>query len=893
MYPKLSKSLFVILLLVMFCLSVGMVCATDIHGPVSDSKSIDDIHSDLTVDDSPSISVTPMVDDSTVDSSSHSFTNSDVPSNLNVNLNDSVLNPNGNSTKSNYSCNVSCEKDFKDLSKYLDSCNKTYDHVFVDIVKDIKVSGSNILSVNNKDFVFVIRGNDKNITVSSPNDHGENHFLECGKNGKVFINNLTLSGFNTAINNYGNVALQNVKFLSNRMDYWKFGDYGGAIWNRANLCCVNCSFINNRGSYGGAIFSNGTDSKLGLINCYFKDNEGYRGDWSFWNFRNKIGNSICENNQIFEGPGHDVMVGGNGIVYSYYMDPYKDKLHGPGAFIPTPNSEIKFSHDRSDYRIIFRNSMEPVVREFNITDSRASLANAINSIRDAGNDVDAFIINLNADVTVLKQYLTNEHMLGLSPHYGNVIFNGNDHKFNLVGATNLDECHFATINRFSSLFVNNLTIDGFNCAVMNNGSVFFNNVTFSGNHVKYITDSGDDAGAISNFRLLVCNDCTFVNNFGLWAGAIYGAHGAHNYLNNCTFIDNKHSKSDGADLYSYDDAKFFIDGLEVNGTGLNSIGINNHHINGTNITINYGYPPSGAKKVTLQLLGFGTQLLSFGIGFGFGLAGCPVAGIFVGGIVGSALKISGDAYYASLTHTSYNLWKVPEDIVSHFLIAMAGSKVGTDLRQYIKTRNAPQVNTDNHVNDINQERARSNNQNIINRDEDINANSNHINEDINTNSNGNHINEDVDLDKTLNINEELKKKGFTSTKSNTNINKYGTKEEIQKRLLEMERNKIMNSRIPDIENNQPMPNLKEGDVVNIKNSFPNAKSFWVVEGEEHVVTVRTTAGNRIIETIDNAEAIREFVFAFETNPHLYSTIHVDGKIVYNAMEDFVRELSGL
>lgn len=61
------------------------------------------------------------------------------------------------------------------------------------------------------------------------------------------------------------------------MDYWKFGDYGGAIWNRANLCCVNCSFINNRGSYGGVIFSNGTDSKLGLINCYFKDNEGYRG----------------------------------------------------------------------------------------------------------------------------------------------------------------------------------------------------------------------------------------------------------------------------------------------------------------------------------------------------------------------------------------------------------------------------------------------------------------------------------------------------------------------------------------------------------------------------------------------------------------------------------------
>ena len=66
-----------------------------------------------------------------------------------------------------YSFNISCENDFQVLSKYLNSCNKTYDCIYVNITKDITISSSNAWYENSKS-LFIINGNHFTVKVSDP-----------------------------------------------------------------------------------------------------------------------------------------------------------------------------------------------------------------------------------------------------------------------------------------------------------------------------------------------------------------------------------------------------------------------------------------------------------------------------------------------------------------------------------------------------------------------------------------------------------------------------------------------------------------------------------------------------------------------------------------------------
>ena len=90
----------------------------------------------------------------------------------------------------------------------------------------------------------------------------------------------------------------------------------------------------------------------------------------------------------------------------------------------------------------------------------------------------------------------------------------------------------------------------------------------------------------------------YYNSFGLWAGAVYGAHGAQTYLINCTFDKNSYSKDKGGGLYSYNKAQFYLNGVEVN----------SNNIKYANISIGYGQLPSGVTNVIYQCLDIFTLL---------------------------------------------------------------------------------------------------------------------------------------------------------------------------------------------------------------------------------------------------------------------------------------------
>lgn len=206
--------------------------------------------------------------------------------------------------------------------------------------------------------------------------------------GTVLINNLTLSGFNSAIVNNGAVTCERVTFSSNIMDYVNNWDYGGAINNQGQLKCVSCNFIDNYAKLGGAVYSNSTSSSASFERCYFKNNKNYAESNILHYFISHWGNGITHidnyvnrrNEESFICPGHDIYVGSGGFVYVNSLK-NGNNLHGPGEYTPTSSKDINFGYRDSDlgHTIVLRDSNMPIVREY-VVKGLDSLKHAVDSI---------------------------------------------------------------------------------------------------------------------------------------------------------------------------------------------------------------------------------------------------------------------------------------------------------------------------------------------------------------------------------------------------------------------------------------------------------------------------------------------------------------------------------
>ena len=118
-----------------------------------------------------------------------------------------------------------------------------------------------------------INGHGSTIKVSSK-DRDENKWATVTAGYTFGVSQLTVSGFNTAIENLGGICvLKNVRLDNNRMDYYIDRDWGAAILNSGICLCTDCWFTNNYCSNGGAIFNQGN---LTLSDCHFSGNEAYR-----------------------------------------------------------------------------------------------------------------------------------------------------------------------------------------------------------------------------------------------------------------------------------------------------------------------------------------------------------------------------------------------------------------------------------------------------------------------------------------------------------------------------------------------------------------------------------------------------------------------------------------
>lgn len=104
-------------------------------------------------------------------------------------------------------------------------------------------------------------------------DDDEIKWAIINKNRVFAASNITVEGFNTAVENWGGKCMfSGVNFIANSMEYMFDRDWGAAIINTGEVICKDCLFALNYAKNGGAIFNQGM---LIIENCSFEGNHAY------------------------------------------------------------------------------------------------------------------------------------------------------------------------------------------------------------------------------------------------------------------------------------------------------------------------------------------------------------------------------------------------------------------------------------------------------------------------------------------------------------------------------------------------------------------------------------------------------------------------------------------
>ena len=176
--------------------------------------------------------------------------------------------------------------------------NTKYDVINITFVKGEYGMIPNSQSLFKADYgLLLINGAGSRVFVQNPHDDDTTQFLTVALRGNVRINELTIEGFNIAIENSGKLLVTNSIFNNNRVDYKFKADYGGAIVNKGALTVSNSTFTNNYAKYGGAIYTAGNAM---IIVSTFSNNKGYHASKNV-DIYNKDGSV---DDIIISGPDH-------------------------------------------------------------------------------------------------------------------------------------------------------------------------------------------------------------------------------------------------------------------------------------------------------------------------------------------------------------------------------------------------------------------------------------------------------------------------------------------------------------------------------------------------------------------------------------------------------------
>lgn len=191
------------------------------------------------------------------------------------------------------------------------------------------------------------------------------------------------------------------------------------------------------------------------------------------------------------------------------------------------------------------------------------------------------------------------------------------------GAKDRDEKKWLVLDDDVTFIANDLTITNFNTAIeCLKGICYFNNINFNGNRMDYWIDR-DWGAAILNTGVVICNNCTFANNYAKYGGAVFNQ--GFLSLNNCTFMENtaygeKNGVHVGDNVCVGDGGRVLIDG---------------ENVTSTKGVVYFAQSISKSASTWMTVVSVTT---SFAIGFITGVVTAnPVAGVAVGLAVGAAI----------------------------------------------------------------------------------------------------------------------------------------------------------------------------------------------------------------------------------------------------------------
>ena len=356
---------------------------------------------------------------------------------------------------------------------------------------------------------IVVNGHGATIKLEMNSINNDYHFAYVPKHSSLTLVNITFSGFNSAILNYGTLFIINCTFEGN--SYYSILEYsnGGAIKNYGGIYCFNSTFANNSASKGGAIYSEGASAQALIVNCSFSNNKIASLKSIFYNDFNAL---YLTDNTVVK------------LVNCTGIGEYNIVTKEEGMFM------IRSEADPSVYNVVI--------------DSVSSLMKLSKMLRDNdGYD----IIN----VTFVKgdYAVFPDSKVLFEMDYGKLIIHGNGARIIVQNPKNNDETQFLTTTIRSYVVIGNLIVEGFNTAIVNSGHLEISNSNFINNKVDYIRKD-DYGGAIVNKGTLLVYNSLFKNNYAKYGGAIYNT-GSVTVINS-TFKDNTGYKSkSNVDIYTH------------------------------------------------------------------------------------------------------------------------------------------------------------------------------------------------------------------------------------------------------------------------------------------------------------------------------------------------------
>jgi hypothetical protein len=483
------------------------------------------------------------------------------------------------------------------LKNYRDSQNWRSRAVRGEIVS---VHPRAFIDVNSKP--IVINGNGATIKMTGNDVNDDYHFAYIPKYGSLTLINLTLSGFNTAIENYGTFIAINCTFTDNIIHHIvKVGDYGGVIRNYGTVFCSNSLFKNNGANLGGAYYGFGISSNAIFSNCLFTGN-------------------VIKSNLIWKNnDNNDFDIRNLAVVKLVNCNGYSSSsinTEDGGVYL------VRESLNDSVYNIV--------------VDSLASLMKA-SKIVNGNTRYD--VIN----ITFVKgQYgvIPNSQSL-FKADYGLLLINGAGSRVFVQNPHDDDTTQFLTVASRGNVRINELTIEGFNIAIENSGKLLVTNSLFNFNKADY-KFKADYGGAIVNKGSLTVANSTFTNNYAKYAGAIYSTGNAVILVS--TFSNNKgYHESKNVDIYNKDGS---VDDIIISGPDHSYI---EQH-------------PMASWKMDLIESGvlIATMIITANVGYSMAAAGFAYAGLvslFAGAGIGGALGTILGAVYTSEYQDPSLFWK--------------------------------------------------------------------------------------------------------------------------------------------------------------------------------------------------------------------------------------------